>query len=159
MDLEGGLLGEVLLLEQASLVMGFTESELETWGPDGIVLQRYEPVLGHWLPLETTIDTVGMSASVLTNRLSVFGLTFGGSGSGSSGDAQPEQERSTEQPAVVNTFPTSGSGVPGDADQSSTKGISPLTVAVIVAVIAAAMIGGGGYLFLRRKNTDIGSQA
>ncbi len=156
LDLEGGLLGEVLLLEQASLVMGFTESELETWGPDGIVIQRYEPVLGRWLPLATTVDTVGMSASVLTNRLSVFGLTFGGSGS--TGDAQPEQERSTEQPAIVNPIPTSGSGVPGDANQSSTQGISPVTVAVIVVVIAAA-IGGGGYLFLRKRNADIGSLA
>tara|TARA_B100000809_G_scaffold262846_1_gene314766 strand:+ start:643 stop:1056 length:414 start_codon:yes stop_codon:yes gene_type:complete len=137
----------VVLLEQAVLLMGFTQSELEAWGPDGIVIQRYEPILGRWLPLTTSIDLDTMAASALTTRFSVFGLTFRQTGAATL-SGEPEQ--------IQESTATSGSdpAIPAENSASIEEDdgqISLMTVALIV-VVAIGAIGGAGILILRKKN-------
>jgi hypothetical protein len=111
------------------------------------VIQRYEPILGRWLPLTTSIDLDTMAASALTTRFSVFGLTFRQTGAATL-SGEPEQ---IQEPTA-----TSGSdpAIPAENSASIEEDdgqISLMTVALIV-VVAIGAIGGAGILILRKKN-------
>ena len=147
LDSEGGLLSDVLLLEQAILSMGFTDSELDTWGPDGILIQRYEPVLGRWLSLATTIDTDKMVASALTDRFSVFGLTFRQTGEATSSG---ESEQGEETIATTASNPATSEDNSALVDEDDGQISLVIMVLIVLAVMGA--LGGVGILFLRSKN-------
>jgi len=150
LDLEGSLLDDVFLLKQAVLKMGVSKTDLETTGRDGILIQRYEPLLGRWLSLTTTIDKVELVASATTQRFSVFGLTFEqtASGGGLEGsDVQSSQDESATPPAVINSNPSEGSGAPGEL---ADKGVLLRNVAMVLLVGVGALVG-IGYLLRRNK--------
>ena len=149
LDGDGVLLSDVLLLEPAVLKMKFTEHELDTWGLNGILIQRYEPALSRWLPLFTTIDTDEMAALAASSRFSVFALTF--VLSEPNAESQQDQENIATQPSVNASGPTIGSGDQDSSGSSSERGYSLVIVALAV-LVAVGIVSGVGYGFLRRRD-------
>ncbi|MDA0264325.1 MAG: cohesin domain-containing protein [Chloroflexi bacterium] len=155
LDAQGTLLTDVYLLEQAVLRMGFSSADLEISGPNGISIQRYEPVLGRWLPLDTTVDTSNLPASARTDRFSVFGLTFQQQGTAAPSDSSLDQNGPEAAPPVSGSSSAGDSGTPAEQAADSGTADGPISMAVI-ALIALAVIGVVvvGYLFLREKETQ-----
>jgi|GEM_PF-1952310 len=149
LDSNGVLLSDVLLLEQAVLKMGFTSNELSAWGSNGILIQRYEPALDRWLPLHTTIDVDDMAASVLTNRFSVFALTF--NRSESNAESQTKQEQPATQPADNTSGSPAGSGDQDASESPSDQGYS-LVMILLAVLVAVGIVGGIGYGYLRTRD-------
>ncbi len=144
LDPEGSLLTDLVLLQQAELRMGFTQSQIDTWGTGGILIQRYEPVLGRWLPLSTTVDPDGLAATAVTNRFSVFGMTFTKTDSGDPGGPGKE-------PLAAETGPSdSPVGPAGPASREESSGQDDLVLVILLAVVLAVVILGGLGLILKR---------
>ena len=75
-DADGNPLFDVLLAREATIAVGLAGGDLSAFGEDSILIQRYEPLLGQWISLPTTVDTAKKVATAMVTRLDTFALTL-----------------------------------------------------------------------------------
>ena len=138
LDLTGNLLYDVFLSEQAQISMSLPDTILIASDTVDISIQRYEPVLGRWLALPTTIDRENRVAIAEVDRLSIFALTIDGA-------ATAEASSSTTSDG------SAASGTSSATNQVDGGGIPTLVVVLIVVGVLA--LGGTGYFVLRPKRS------
>ena len=149
LDLPGNLLFDVFLSKQAIISMSLPDASRITSHTVNISIQRYEPVLGRWLALPTTVDREKMVAIAGVDRLSIFALTIGGaiSEEAQSSMTPDGSAASGDSPATL----SDNSAPFGGTDQSDGGGI-PALVIVLIAV-GILVLGGTGFIVLRPKRS------
>jgi hypothetical protein len=77
LDSDGNPTVDTPLSRDATITMRLTAEQLQTTSPDEILIQRYEPLLGQWIQLQTEVDVENLIATAFVNRFSIFGLILG----------------------------------------------------------------------------------
>ncbi|MCH8988099.1 MAG: hypothetical protein IIA92_04750 [Chloroflexi bacterium] len=147
LDLSGNLLYDVFLSKQATISMSLPDASRITSDIVNISIQRYEPVLGRWLALPTTVDHENMVAIAEVDRLSIFALTIDGTiaAEASSSTTSDGSAVSGDSPAT----PSDDSAPLGGTDQPDGGGIPAWVIVLIVVGIVA--LSATGYFVSRPK--------